>query len=100
MSTFQIREPDGNVVFDGTERQSARFRVQPPTDWAFSDESQTEQRLVRLNGEEGSIDVTITRDGRGIEIRGNHRLSVEPNASNSVTIYLADERVDPGQTSR
>lgn len=95
MSGWYAHEADGTVDTRFGSDMHARFEVQQPTVWTTPPDS----TLIRLHKTEGWIDVVMTKDG-GIEIRGAHRLEVQPNAANSITIYLADERVEPGQVTR
>lgn len=92
--SWEARESDGTVDMRYGSDMQARFHVRPPTGWT----TPPGPKLIRLRAEEGTIDVIMTKDG-GIEVRGQHRLEIRPNASNTVTIYLADERVDPGQVT-
>jgi hypothetical protein len=67
---------------------SVTFPVLPPVRGVAEDVG---GGFVRLHQDEGWIEVRLTKDGRGIEVRGAQSLVFRPHSSNSVDVYVADD---------
>ncbi len=70
-------------------KHRVRFQVQPPK--VLKDHHRDE--LIRLHTDEGWIEVSHDGHG-GLQIMSSQTLMINPRSSNSITIRLADDRLE------